>query len=531
MADILSRKEKIMRYSIKRTIYPLAALLLFAACTQDELGEQGTALPYGEYPLQISSITLTADVNQQPWSADAPQTRVSENPDRDGSVWNNGDKIKVQIGDGTSGTYTYQDGDLIVTGDDVPAYWASKADNQSIRAWYTSSGSETVELGNQTQGLAYVLTAEETANFGETVSLRFSHALAKVRVVLQGSDKDKVDDVKIKSFTTCTHTKGTNIQGSNKDWITMQYVADKDCWEANVVPGEKITLFQVNGVKNTLDNGGITPQEEKVNTITLMVGKDGISDGTIITEPGNYLMKGNYSQTVTIQNGDNVILTLDGVISNAATAIKVESGHPTIIVKGENTFTQPSDVGTSVIALAGANAHITLDGQGSGKLTIKQTCQNVNNGSAVIGGAGNSSAGNIEIKDMSLHIDLTERYWLNGAVIGSGEAYDENATCGDITILNTDLIISGGNCQVWGAAIGTGIAYSNGTNQCGDIKITLISGQSKDQFLGKLDVTGSDGETFTEPEKVGKGRIENSTNGSASTGTIKWYNSDESPAN
>ena len=33
-------------------IIPAAALLLLAACTQDELGGQGNELPYGEYPLQ-----------------------------------------------------------------------------------------------------------------------------------------------------------------------------------------------------------------------------------------------------------------------------------------------------------------------------------------------------------------------------------------------------------------------------------------------------------------------------------------------
>ena len=39
-------------------IIPAAALLLLAACTQDEPGGQGNELPYGEYPLQISGVTL-----------------------------------------------------------------------------------------------------------------------------------------------------------------------------------------------------------------------------------------------------------------------------------------------------------------------------------------------------------------------------------------------------------------------------------------------------------------------------------------
>ena len=35
------------------------AAILLAACTQDELAEQGNTLPDGEYPLQIGSGSIT----------------------------------------------------------------------------------------------------------------------------------------------------------------------------------------------------------------------------------------------------------------------------------------------------------------------------------------------------------------------------------------------------------------------------------------------------------------------------------------
>ena len=72
----------------------VAVLLLAAsACTQDELADD-TRLPEGEYPLQIGSVSLTAEVSEQPW------TRVSENQaDGMSSVWKDGDKIGVRIGD------------------------------------------------------------------------------------------------------------------------------------------------------------------------------------------------------------------------------------------------------------------------------------------------------------------------------------------------------------------------------------------------------------------------------------------------
>ena len=253
----------------------LLATGLLAACSQDELAEQAGILPEGKYPLQIGSVSITADVDQQPWSASAPQTRVSENPDGNSSSWENGDKIKVQIGNGTPGTYTYQDGSLTIAEGDAPAYWASRADNQSILAWHTSSGSKTVELDNQTETLAYLLTAQATANFNESVSLNFGHALAKVRVKLQGDQADEVTDVKIKTYTSCTlGADGTLTEDDMEDFIPMvetTYNGAK-CWEANVVPEHGITMVKVNNDKEVLLGTPLTPLEAKVNTITLKAG-------------------------------------------------------------------------------------------------------------------------------------------------------------------------------------------------------------------------------------------------------------------
>lgn len=154
------------RLRLIKTGYTALVALMLAACASDELAD-GTVqeLREGEYPLQISSVTMSAESTAQPWGANAPQNRVAENDDRSGNVWQDGDKIKVQIGDGTPGTYTYQSSGLIVADGDAYAYWASKADNQTIKAWYTSSGNETVDLSDQTKGLAYVVTAQTTANF------------------------------------------------------------------------------------------------------------------------------------------------------------------------------------------------------------------------------------------------------------------------------------------------------------------------------------------------------------------------------
>ena len=119
------------------------------------------------------------------------------------------------------------------------AYWVSKDDNQTIRAWYTSSGNETVDLSDQTKGLAYVVTAQTTANFDKEVPLTFSHTLAKVRVELTGEIASFVDNVSIKSYTTCALSQGTLSNNANEGEIKMYKVADK-VFEANVYPGYQI---------------------------------------------------------------------------------------------------------------------------------------------------------------------------------------------------------------------------------------------------------------------------------------------------
>ena len=55
------KNEGDMRKNRLFTTICLMAAILFTACTQDELVEQGTALPDGEYPLQIGCVSLTAE--------------------------------------------------------------------------------------------------------------------------------------------------------------------------------------------------------------------------------------------------------------------------------------------------------------------------------------------------------------------------------------------------------------------------------------------------------------------------------------
>ena len=282
------------------TVIGLMAALLLSSCSQEELGEQSMALPEGEYPLQIGSVTLTAEVSEQPW------TRVSESPaDGMSSVWEGNEQIGVQIGRGQPGIYTVQaDGSVDAVN---PVYWTSTATTY-VNAWYPTN--ETVDLSNQSNGLAYVLEAtQDPVTYEQSVTLNFTHKLAKVRVVLNGTQAWQVESVEIYGITACNHLRGSlNYEASNTGWIKMKqqtYADGTVCYEANVVPGEVISQIKVNETEATL-TASLTPKEAALNTINLTVGEkitDINKDNTTISDDGYYRVSGTFNQQINITGG------------------------------------------------------------------------------------------------------------------------------------------------------------------------------------------------------------------------------------
>ena len=155
------------------------AAIFFAAtaCTQDELTDD-TRLPEGQYPLEITRITLGVEGGEaQPWGT--PQTRVSESGDGTGSVFDAGDRFAVQIdGEEEVGTYTVHDDHTVRA--EKPLYWSDTGEH-TVTAWYPATGG-TLDLSDQSQSLAYLLYGTGSGNYQTQVTLNFTHALAKVRV-------------------------------------------------------------------------------------------------------------------------------------------------------------------------------------------------------------------------------------------------------------------------------------------------------------------------------------------------------------
>ena len=259
------------RHSIHLLLAAAALLLAMAACTKDELAD-GDRLPEGQYPLEIARITLGVEGGEaQPWGT--PQTRVSEKEDGNSSKFDAGDKFAVQIdGKDEVGTYTVQDDGTATS--DAPLYWTNTTPNRTVSAWYPATDG-TLDLGDQSQSLAYLLGGSGTGDYQTPVTLTFAHQLAKVRVTPIGDALGEVQSLQLYTYTQCTYEKGKAGQGSQEGWIGMkkcEYTengATITCWEANVVPGYAISKLRANGTEERNLSAAFTPEAGKFYNITL----------------------------------------------------------------------------------------------------------------------------------------------------------------------------------------------------------------------------------------------------------------------
>lgn len=417
-------------------------LLLLAACTQDELAEQAGILPEGKYPLQIGSVSITADVDAQPWSVGAPQTRVRENDDRNSSRWDwwGREVIGVQIeGSKSSGLYLLTF--LYTVSANIPVYWEDTQAHK-VRAWYPADGNVALDKQTTDNGLAYALyakTAEAVDYKAGKIPLSFDHKLAKVRVKLEGEKAADAKSVEIKTYTSCTlNADGTLTAGGTEDFIPMvetTYNGAK-CWEANVMPGHIIKEFRLNGNKGTLSDDGFSPVAGMISTINIKVSKSPIPEDAQeitgeISDNGNYLVKGNYTKRITITGGSPHIYLKDANINvedvRNDNAIHITGGSPTIHVLGENNVSVPYGAGIFVaegytVTIVGYKREDKLTARGGGS-----------EGGSGIGASFSANAGNIHISNVTVEAHGSDEAGERGGVsagIGGSKGY----SCGTITI-------------------------------------------------------------------------------------------------
>ena len=414
----------------------VALLLLLAACTKDELAD-GDRLPEGQYPLEIARITLGVEGGEaQPWGA--PQTRVSETVDGTGSVFDAGDPFAVQIDDGTeTATYTVQDDGTATS--DAPLYWTNTTPNRTVSAWYPATDG-TLDLGDQSQSLAYLLGGTGTGDYESPVELTFTHQLAKVRITPSDDVLGEVQSLQLHTYTQCTYEKGNAGQGSQEGWIEMkkcEYTengATITCWEANVVPGYTITKLRANGTEERELSAAINPEAGNFYNITLNNDKGYTDDGN-----GNYTVttaEGLKAVADIANNGNRSInITLDKDIDLTGTT------WTPIGTSFSNSYTGTFDGGNHTITgltVTGSNEYAGLFGYiGSGGTVKNVKLEDVqitsDNQYANVGGVAGYSRGNIE--NCSVSGSVSSRCTAGGVV---GQQFG-----GSITLCSSSATVKG----------------------------------------------------------------------------------------
>lgn len=411
------------RHSIRILLAAAALLLATAACTKDELAD-GDRLPEGQYPLEIAAVTLSVEGGEaQPWGA--PQTRVSENADGTGSVWewDGSEMIGVQLGDKTT-TYTLNTDHTLLA--DRQLYWTSTAPNQPVTAWYPATDG-TLDLRDQdTNGLAYLLHGTGTGDYLTPVTLTFTHSLAKVRVTPTGDALGEVQSLQLYTYTQCTYEKGTVVQGSQEGWIEMkkcEYTENGNattCWEANVVPGYTITKLMANhDSKERTLSSGITPVAGKFYNITLNKDKGYTDDGQ-----GNYTVtsaEGLKAVADIANNGNldiNITLTADIDLKGIDwTPIGIDYNHryTGTFDGGGHTITGLKITGND--QYAGLFGHI---GSGGKVMNVKLEGVQIesDNEMSVVGGVAGYSRGTLENCSVSGSVSGSGKNGFVGGVVG-----------------------------------------------------------------------------------------------------------------
>ena len=544
------------------SIYARAVVLSLASCSQNEPAEQGTTLPDGMYPMTFTVVQAAPE--------STPQTRVTESGDGMSSQWTNDDRIKITV----SGPGNNMEAEMLRINDvfisDRNLYWQNTND-ATVNAWYSNIEGQstmppydyyTVSLADQSGGLAYVLKAEPVkANYQtKNITLTFSHQLAKVRVKLvKGSYGGDLSDatVKIKGHTSCTVKNGEVSEGGGEGYITMH--KNGEYYEANLVPGtlQASEAFEISTDSKTTKaslKGDVSLEKGKVHTITITVNAAGPEEiiGGEITEPGDYIMKGNITESITL-NASGINLTLDNVQSktDGAPLIIGNNAQVTLNISGTaNSLTSTN--GNGIEIRNGASLTITGNGMNSSKLVVNAS-DNTNPETELKAGIG-PSTGNVSIKTINIsnvHLVVSGgRTGNNGngpAAIGLCSVNGTfNQSCEGISITDSKIEAT----SYGGACIGTGSVsndmYTGGTYNLGPITITssqIIATANRDSGWGHsgacigFGYIGSDANgvieniTITKSTldltvgnsnayKIGRGDIENNATYSITNGII-----------
>lgn len=428
------------------------------------------------------------------------------------------------------------------------------------------------------------LWATENIKFGEQANLEFRHLMAKFVINLRNSDYLKAaenegkeikagfemyldgmfyingstcsigipDYVHAVDHTVCSTGANENVNFGNgitedafASYTTLAIPTTQviGVW---VLVGETKYLYETEGF--TSYSAGhtytfnITVKESglQVNANENIGWGDDGAEGSGSVELPDYVIvpgEGQQGKELVLKDGEVVDINGDGKPVKDQFSFTIPEGA-TAIVNLNNVHIQSyADYQSGIVIDGGGTVILKLNGTEN---TIENFVYGINNsggeGSHIcIEGPGTLKMKNLSVRPLTttksikitsatLQFDYTSnsKYYVSACI---GSAY--NQTCGDITIIKSDIHINVKCPSKWyekfGAAIGCGGGNEAGTEGgvCGNIDITLPEGISIEEFLGNINVLKEDGSALlNNDQKVGKGLY------GKSCGTVTWRRSD-----
>ena len=430
-------KRRLLRH--KFALWAIAALA-FASCSQEELEEQGTPLPEGQYPLELTACGLQAVATPAKAS-----TRGTADND-----WKGVTEVAVNVGEMTK-KYTAtpaDDGQTATLTSEAPFYWERSNEKITITAWHPYSDSYPdnwlVEADQSTadgyQASDFIKGELKELTFANRdTKMTFEHRTAKVVVRLTATKGFVLDESTGVQLVNVSGVKGnvSTIKTYRPDNAEQTYLAllggqtiaadksfirvtangtdfyYKPTEEKTLTAGMAYTYYitvkaeGITGVQvevtpwdetGTSADGSTDDWQEADNIIRL---SDHINDNLVIDKntviDGSSTSKKNpFKGTITV-NADDVIVLLKGVtVDTKGQAITV-NGNATLMIQGDNRMV--SGNGAGVFIKKDKTVTITSQDKENNVLTAIG-----GNGSP---GIGSSSAdlhgGNIVIRNVSVN--------------------------------------------------------------------------------------------------------------------------------
>lgn len=269
----------------------LPAAMLMSSCEAENLGENGTPLPDGEYPLQLTA------------SVDGMMSRTAGK-----DAWTDGDVIGVRIGDSEPGKYKLN-ADGRVKEFVTPLYWQNTT-SATVTAWYPYEPQTDVNISYQWDGFEafdFLYASADNQSYLSPTALKFKHQMAKVKYTLVAGDGITDEDLEMMDVfllgdATASFSEGVLSAADQSDGrIYSRYDRMTRSGEALLVPqdmtGKKFIM--VNYRFPEFASFSYTPENQDagllkagmVNTYTITINSDGID--VVAVSGGEWTDSGN----------------------------------------------------------------------------------------------------------------------------------------------------------------------------------------------------------------------------------------------